>query len=381
MNLPQKILIAYERFPPIAFDLREVLEQLGIQTKLFTAPDYEHWLYKKIIKRINKLASNLRLIKKDHDLFLNHPLNRLNYLSSHFKKAYDEFQPDFVFFIHGQPYANHILANISVPKIAWWIEPNDDIDELRIKAEPFDIYNSFSQKTIDLLNEEGFSTGYLCHAVNPKSFYPSSSENHKYDVVFVGNWSPWRDEVIKTVLNVTKNVALYGSHWKKKSTIPSADFYKIFKGKQVLGAELNQLFNSAKIVLNASRNYGSSGLNMRFFEVPASGACFLTDLAPELEKHFIPEQHLSVFKNLEELTLKLNQLLENNELRDKIRKNGCSLVLQNYTYEQLAKQLLEQYENILIQRDLCESGHLVRTASLSRAFYTENPQVKNYEKA
>jgi spore maturation protein CgeB len=298
-------------------------------------------------------------------------LNRLNYLSSHFQKTYDRFQPDLVFFIHGQPYANHILANISVPKIAWWIEPNDDINELRIKAEPFDIYNSFSQKTIDLLNEEGFPTGYLCHAVNPRSFYPSSNENHKYDVAFVGNWSPWREEVLKTVLGVTKNVALYGPHWKKKSAISSVDFDKIYKGKQVLGAELNHLFNSAKIVLNASRSYGSSGLNMRFFEVPASGACFLTDLAPELEKHFIPGRHLSVFTNLEELMLKVNQLLENDELRDEIRKSGYNLVLQNYTYEQLAKQLLEQYESILNQRDLCKSGHLLRSAVLQRALYAE----------
>jgi len=351
MNVPLKILIAYEPFPPIAFDLQEAFEQLGMETKLFTTPDYEHWFYKKVIKRVNKLARNLRLIKKDHDLFLNHPLNRLNYLSSHFQKVYDGFQPDLVFFIHGQPYANHILANISVPKIAWWIEPNDDINELRIKAEPFDIYNSFSQRTIDLLNEEGFSTGYLCHAVNPRSFYPSSNENHKYDVAFVGNWSPWREEVLKTVLGVTKNVALYGPHWKKKSAIPSVDFDRIYKGKQVLGAELNQLFNSAKIVLNASRIYGSSGLNMRFFEAPASGACFLTDLAPELERHFEPGQHLSVFTDQEDLALKVNQLLENNELRDEIRKNGYSLVLQNYTYQQLAKQLLDQYESVLVQRD------------------------------
>jgi glycosyltransferase involved in cell wall biosynthesis len=352
MNIPEKILIAYEPFPPIAFDLQEALGELGIETKLFVAPDYEHWFYKKIIRRVNKLARNLRLIKKDHDLFLNHPLNRLNYLSTHFQKTYDEFQPDFVSFIHGRFYANHVLANIDVPKIAWWIEPNDDINELRIKAEPFDIYNSFSQRAVDLLNEEDFLTGYLCHAVNPRSFYPRSNGKHKYDVAFVGNWSPWREEVLKTVLRVTKNVALYGPYWKKKSTIPSVDFDKIYKGKQICGAELNQLFNSAKIVLNASRIYGSSGLNMRFFEVPASGACFLTDLAPELERHFIPEQHLSVFTDLKELAVKVNQLLENNELRDEIRKSGYSLVLQNYTYEHLAKQLLKQYESILIQRDL-----------------------------
>jgi glycosyltransferase involved in cell wall biosynthesis len=371
MSLPKKILISYDKFPPIAFDLQEAFEKLGIEAKLFLVSDYEHWFYRKVIRKVNKLARNLRLVKKGHDLFLGHPSNRLNYLSSSFQKTYERFQPDLVFFIHGQPYANHILTNINVPKIAWWVEPCDDLNELRINAEPFDIYNSFNQKAIDLLNEEGFPTGYLRHSVNPRSFYPITDANQNYDVAFVGNWSPWREEVLKTVLSVTKNVALYGPHWKKKSAIPAADFDKVYKGKQVLGAELNQLFNSAKVVLNASRTYGSSGLNMRFFEVPASGTCFLTDLAPELERHFIPEQHLSVFTDLEDLALKVNQLLENNELRDEIRKRGHSLVLQNYTYHRMVKHLLDQYESILIQRGSFNGEY----------FSQEEHTLRDYEEA
>ena len=96
-------------------------------------------------------------------------------------------------------------------------------------------------------------------------------------------------------------------------------------------------------MLNASRNYGSSGLNMRFFEVPASGACLLTDWVPELERHFIPEQHISVYSDLDDLGLRIVQLLKNTELRNDIGKNGCDHVSKSYTYERLAKQLLSQY--------------------------------------
>ena len=99
---------------------------------------------------------------------------------------------------------------------------------------------------------------------------------------------------------------------------------------KIVGAELNRLFNSAKIVLNASRNYGCSGLNMRFFEVPDSGACFLTDWVPELERYFIPEQHVSVFSGLDDLALKINQLLDNTVLRNNICESDHDHIFEEY---------------------------------------------------
>jgi len=344
---PKKILISYLESYSIAFQLKEAFELLGINTELFITCQNNHWFYKRVIKPINKFARNLRLVKKGYDFFPNHSLNRLNYLSSSFKKKYETFEPDLVIFIHGVAYANEILTEINVPKIGWWTEPDDDINLLRINAKPFDLYNSFSQKAIDLLNSEGLPANYLCHAFNPKSFYKIDNCIQNIDVVFVGNWSPWREDVIKKVLSVTKNISLYGPGWMTKSNLSYRDLCKIYKGTKIVGAELNRLFNSAKIVLNASRNYGCSGLNMRFFEAPASGSCFLTDWAPELERHFIPEQHISVYSDLDDLGLKIVQLLQNSDLRNDIGTSGFNHVAKSYTYEKLANQLLIQYKGLV----------------------------------
>ena len=340
---PKRILISYLESYCIAFQLKEAFESLGIETELFITCQANHWFYKRVIKPVNKFARNLRLVKKGYDFFPNHPLNRFNYLSSSFKKKYEIFDPDLVLFIHGIAYANDILTEIPVPKIGWWTEPDDDINLLRINAKPFDIYNSFSQYAIDSLKKEGFPAEYLCHAFNPKSFYKIDNCIPNIDVVFVGNWSPWREDVIKKVLSVTTNISLYGPGWMTKSNLSYRDLWKIYKGTKIVGAELNRLFNSAKIVLNASKNYGCSGLNMRFFEVPASGSCFLTDWAPELEKHFIPEQDISVYTGLDELVLKVNQLLDNIVLRNNIRESGHNRVIEEYTYEKLANQFLIQH--------------------------------------
>ncbi len=343
---PKKILISYLESYGIAFKLKEAFESLGIETELLITCQTNHWFYKRVIKPINKIARNLRLVKKGYDFFPNHPINRLNYLSSSFKKKYEIFKPDLVLFIHGIVYANDILTEITAPKIGWWTEPDDDINLLRINAKPFDLYNSFSQKAVELLEREGFPAKYLCHAYDPKSFYKIDNCIQNIDVVFVGNWSPWREEVIKKVLSVTENISLYGPGWNTKSNLGSCNIKKIYKGPKIVGAELNRLFNSAKIVVNASRNYGCSGLNMRFFEVPASGACLLTDWVPELERHFIPGQHLIVYSTIDDLGLRIVELLQNTELRNDIAKNGCNYVSKSYTYEKLAKQLLYQYKDL-----------------------------------
>ncbi len=347
MPTPSKILIAYDHFPPIAEDLKEAFVRLGIEVQILHASDHEHWFYKKIIRRTNKLARNLRLVKKDIDLFAHHPFNRLNYLTQKLKDCCALYSPEMIFFIHGQPYGNQVLDGLSVPKLGWWMEPNDDIRELRVNAAPFDMYYSFSQKSLDLLKPEGFAVDYLCHSVSPKRFYPVSDLPKKYDLCFVGNWSPWREKVIRAALGVTKNIALYGPHWRKKSQLISADLDAIHLGDHVTGVNLNALFNSSKVVLNASRIPGSHGLNMRFFEVLASEACFLTDAPPELSRHFESERHLMVFDGLVSLQNKLSLLLSDGDLRGNLAITGYQHVLQHYTYDHMAKKLLGQYRQII----------------------------------
>ncbi len=350
INLPKKILLAYDNFPPIAYDLAAAFQRLGIETRLFIASEHEHWFYKQVIKRLNKLARNLRLVKKGHDCFLNHSLNRLPYLASQFQQLAEQFQPDFVFCIHGQPFGNEFLLKTNIPKVAWWIEPNEKIEELRRYAAPFDKYLSFSFVAMDLLRAEDYKVGYLNHAASPDRFFPLPAMPQIYDIAFVGNWSPWREEVMAKTLSITKNIALYGPNWKKKSKLAKTDLAQIYKGEIITGDALNCLFNSAKIILNTNRFKESSGLNMRFFEVLAAQACFLTDNSPELMACFTPGEHLYTYQNLNELAQQIEKLLTNDKLRDQIRQTGYQLVLHKHTYDTMAKTLLMIYQDIKHKR-------------------------------
>ena len=90
---------------------------------------------------------------------------------------------------------------------------------------------------------------------------------------------------------------------------------------------------------------------MRFFEVLAAGACFLTDAPPELERHFIRDEHLATFDNAGELVLKLKELLGDETLRKSIAHAGHEQVMAHHTYEHLAKEFISQYDSLATKAD------------------------------
>ncbi len=343
-----RILLAYHRFPPIAEDLSSAFQSLGVEAEICYTD--EHWFYLHVIRRVNRLARALRLIPKGGDLFKAHPLNRVNYAAGKFAQAVSQHRPDAVLVIHGLPFGASYIAGLNLPKIGWHLEPRDDLPYLADNARPYDIYNSYSQKDVNLLVGAGFDCRYLCHAVAPEKFHPESVAQGTYDVTFVGNWSQWRDDAVKAVLEVTDNVAVYGGYWLKKSAIPRGTLRRIHKGGEIIGADLNRLFNASRIVLNASRTPGSHGLNMRFFEVPAAGSLLLTDTVPELEKHFVPDTHLVVYRDTAELKRRLRELLQSPGQLDAIRLAGQRLVLERHQYRTMARHFLEQFQEIASRR-------------------------------
>ena len=346
-SAPKRLLLAYHRFPPIAEDLKKAFQRLGWEVEIFYTTDYEHWFYRRVVRTVNRYARSLRLIPKGKDLFKGHSLNLVNHVGSNFAEAYSRYQPDAVLVIHGLPFGAACISGIPVPRIGWHLEPRDDLPYLADNARAFDIYNSYSQKDVDLLTGAGFDCRYMSHAVDPANFHSEPGVSRKFDVTFVGNWSAWRDETLKAALEVTPNIALYGDKWSKKSTIPRQVLRQIYKGKEIVGAELNQLYNESRVVLNASRIPGSAGLNMRFFEVPAAGSMFLTDAAPELEKHFVPGTHLVLYRNCDELKRLLAELLSKPEEQDRIRLAGQRLVREQHTYDLMAAHLAAQFAEIV----------------------------------
>jgi hypothetical protein len=341
----KKILIVYNEFPSIAKNLSKAFEAIGYEVDVFYGTQHSHWFYRLVIRVLSRWARALRLLPKGSVLWPDHHLNFYNYIDRQFQNKFNQFSPDYLLVIHGLPFSYQFIADQKIPKLGWWIEPNDDLQELERNSKPFHIYNSFSLSSIAVLQSSNKYTNYLSHAVSTEDFNPLNVSKD-LDVVFVGNWSPWREEVLLRVLDVTQNIKIYGPQWLKKSRIPKRLLKKIYGSELIIGSELNHLLNSAKVNLNALRIHGTSGLNMRFFEVLATKSLFLTDFVPEISRHFIDGQELLVYKDLDDLTFQLKKVLCDESLRLNIAENGYQTVLNRYTYDHLAKIFEGQFKSL-----------------------------------
>ncbi len=337
-----RILISGYAFPSIAVSLASAFTDKGYQVETFFLDNKRHWVDRIFLKRFNSLLKNLFFRKKDFYMFTESRYNQESWYQRRFEDVFLRFNPDIVIVIQGKPVFSILkFKRATTHFIGWWIEPSDREDEILKNSQGFDDYFSYSKKAVDILVSRGVRARYMPHAFNPTIFFPQKNEKI-YDIVFVGVWSPWRDEVLKKAFELTKNIRIFGPKWASRSTIPKAVLMAAYGGEYLSESAVNELYSQAKIVLNASRAHMSSGLNLRFFEVLSAGALLLSDTAPEIGFHFQPGRDLMVFDSLDDLGLKVTHLLANKELRGQIAGSGYRIVYADHSYSSLASRLIDQ---------------------------------------
>ena len=338
---PMKILISGYKSPSIAKNIAFEFKSRGFVVSTFLLDDKRHWIDKYVLKRLNSFLRLICLHREDFSCLTNTRFNPERWYEKRFSRLFYDFDPDIVFAIHGKPvFSIARFLGGRARFFGWWIEPSDIELEILRNTGGFDRYYSYSLKSMEILRANQVHCEYLSHGYSPNIFRPLTTALKTYDLVFVGNWSPWRDQVLVEALKVTSNVRIYGPRWQRRSSIRKALLRKVYGGNKIDETLLNKLYNSAKIVLNASRVQNSSGLNMRFFEVLGSGSLLLTDQAPELEQHFTPDVELIVFRDLVELKDKIRHLLENSSARGVVASQGYKKAHGNHTYATLVGKLV-----------------------------------------
>ena len=339
----KKVLISHGGYHLFAANLAKEFEALSVSTDHFENEPTEHFL-NKLFVRINKYARSLRLIPKGFNLFSWSKYSKEKFLEAQLSSRIEKFKPDLIFCIHGPRFGEELLKKIKIPKIGWWIEPEKNKALNVPYAKLFDVYLSYDSDTVNYLQNKGICSQYQCHATSPNDFYPINAKK-EFDLLFYGNWSPWREDVLLAAYAVTNNIALYGDGWIKKSRFfAGADLKKIYKGISVSGNNLNIALNSSKAILNSQRmKWATAGLDTRAFDVLASGNLLITDVPKDLSKHFVHGEDLLIYKNVDELKDLIKQLLVDEKQFDGIRKSGREKVLENYTYHVFCQKLINDF--------------------------------------
>ena len=135
---------------------------------------------------------------------------------------------------------------------------------------------------------------------------------------------------------------LYGGRWRDPAVCGELTACAI--GERVpYGAEVARLYNRSAININILDAMMVDSINVRTFDVMASGGFLLNEYRPIYEKCFTIREELDCFRTPEELIEKIAYYLAHPAERREIAKRGRERVLHEYTIADRMRDLVGAY--------------------------------------
>lgn len=175
---------------------------------------------------------------------------------------------------------------------------------------------------------------------------PATSEGKaKFDcdVVFVGGADRDRVPYIAALIQAGFNVGLYGSYWERFAGM------RPYTRGQADPQTLRRAISRAKVALCLVRRANRDGHCMRTFEIPAIGACMLTEDTEEHREIFGDEANAVVyFRTVPEMLKKLSWLLAHDDERRRLARAAHRLITDgpNTYKDRLATMIRASYSTM-----------------------------------
>lgn len=114
---------------------------------------------------------------------------------------------------------------------------------------------------------------------------------------------------------------------------------RLFHG--VYGEDMIRLINSFKIHLNYNPQWGRGILNGRVWETTGCGTLLLTQQEDFIDLFFKDEEHLVLYRDMEDCLRKARELLGDDARREQIAQRGYEHAHRNHTYVSRAQTILQ----------------------------------------
>lgn len=150
----------------------------------------------------------------------------------------------------------------------------------------------------------------------------------------------YRDRVVRTILDYGIEITVIGGGWDKSDFISYPNFHWI---SSMPFDETFQYMRKSKLVLNVMPWF-KAGTHDRIFNTLLSGACPISDKSKWLEEKFRDKEDIAFYDldNLEALPELIEELLQNDNLREEIIRNGQEKVIHRYTTENVIGEALQK---------------------------------------
>lgn len=271
------------------------------------------------------------------------PWENHNYRQRQLEKAVAAFRPEVLLVIRGNSFDPEVIRRLKDRygirhTVGWWVKDPRSTNEMLEDSRIYDHYFCIHRFGY---GEQDNIRHLPALGVDKAVYRPIPGEkSYRHEVVFVGGWSRRRQEMMEALLDLP--VEIYGPGWCKRRNGSDRKLRSKVRANRIWGDDLVALYNHAKIVLNISSwDPQRTGLNLRVFDVPATGAFLLTDHSEELAQHFELKRELDSFSTPQELREKIIHYLSHESERVQIAKAGCERASQLESYTQKMQNLLQ----------------------------------------
>ncbi len=209
------------------------------------------------------------------------------------------------------------LNSLKCVKACYLIDAHINFDHHLEFARDFDVVFVAHKPAVEMFKERGVENVFWVPPACDPEIHGKKKDEKLYDVGFVG------------VLNTER------THLLKELSQRFNTYYE-----RCFLERMAEVFSQSKIVFNKSIE---GGLNMRVFEVLASGSMLLTNEArgSGLTDILDDKKQIVIYRNEKELLALADYYLENDDEREEIAAEGLRKVLNEHTYGHRANDMIK----------------------------------------
>lgn len=267
-------------------------------------------------------------------------------------------RPDIVLVLKGETLLPRTLREIKrrtgAALATWWVDSPLFLHERHpwlVFPRCVSLYDHlfvFDHAYVEPLRRLGArALSFLPCAADPAIYHPETlgwtdRERLSSTICLIGTFYPARGRVVERLLD-HPGLAIWGQGWEvflgrhRGRGGPNA----IWRGIGMAATDVNRAYQVAMIVLNIHHPQTKrGGLNMRAFEVPASGAFQLMDYVSEMEPMLSPGRDVACFQAPAEAADLVREFLGSTEVRRRIAEAGRVRVLAEHTYRHRMEKVL-----------------------------------------
>ena len=266
-----------------------------------------------------------------------------------------EVRPDMVFVMNGDIlFGSTLDAFRASAKVALWLfDTCSKLPSSVAHIDHVDALFCYEQDDVDGYASQGKTAYFLPQACDTDTYCPLSLSKD-IDILFVGNLytSPRRMQIMQQVVEhyPDRHIEVWGLYkpwYKGVLRWLFREHRDIYKNRTVPAAEVNRLYNRARVVLNIHQEQQRDGANPRTFEIFGSGAWQVCDANPCIEQMFSADE-MGVFHSIDELFACIDDALHHDKTA--AVEQARAKILAQHTFDVRMQTVVSQLFSLSIPR-------------------------------